>query len=254
MSITCDPAHLDYVLRLADTALIHAQRLSEWCGHAPVLEEDLALSNVALDLIGQARLLLTHAGTLEGAGRDENALAFLRDQGGFRNFTLVELPNGDFAHTVLRGLLVAAWQVPSWRALEASADVQLAAIARKSVKEAGYHLQHAGDWCVRLGDGTEESHRRAQVALDALWPYTAELFEADAVDDAAAAAGVGVACVSLREPWQALVEPVLAQATLRVPAATPFRSHGRAGQHTEHLGHLLAEMQALHRAYPGARW
>jgi len=231
-STTCDPAHLDYVLRLADTALIHGQRLSEWCGHAPVLEEDLALANVALDLIGQARLLLTHAGTLEGAGRDENALAFLRDQDAYRNLILVELPNGDFAHTVLRGLLVAAWQVTLWRALRTSTDAQLAAIAQKSLKEAGYHLQHAGDWCVRLGDGTDESHRRAQTALDALWPYTAELFEADAADDAAAAAGVGVPCATLREPWQALVDPVLAQATLRVPAATPFRSHGCAGQHT----------------------
>jgi len=253
-SITCDPAHLEYVLRLADTALIHGQRLSEWCGHGPVLEEDLALTNIALDLIGQARLLLAHAAALEGAGRDEDDLAFLRDQGAYRNATLVELPNGDFARTVVRNLLMSAYQVLLWRALQASRDTQLAAIAGKSLKEASYHLQHAAGWTVRLGDGTDESHRRTQSALDALWPYAAELFAPDPIDDAAAAAGIGVPCASLEGAWRAAVDPVLAEATLTAPAASPLHSRGKAGVHTEHLGHLLSEMQYLQRAYPGAKW
>ena len=253
-SITCDAARLEYVLRLADNALIHGQRLSQWCGQGPVLEEDLALTNIALDLIGQARLLLTHAGKLEGLGRDEDQLAFLRDQGAYRNVTLVELPNGDFARTVVRNLLMSAFHVVQWRALQGSSDAQLAAIAAKSLKEANYHLQHASDWTVRLGDGTEESHRRAQAALDALWPYASELFVPDGIDDAAGSAGVGVPCASLQSEWRALVDPVLSEATLSIPAPTPFRSRGKAGVHTEHLGHLLSEMQYLQRAYPGARW
>ena len=176
-----------YVLRLADSPLILGQRLSEWCGHGPILEEDLALTNVALDLIGQARLLLAHAGALEGAGRDEDQLAFLRTESDYRNFTLVELPNGDFAETVMRNLLFNAYQLHLWEALRQSSDHELAAIAAKSVKETRYHLRHAADWTVRLGDGTEESHARAQSALDRLWPYTLELFASDAVDETAAA-------------------------------------------------------------------
>ena len=176
--------------RLADNPLILGQRLSEWCGHGPVLEEDLALANVALDLIGQARLLLGYAGTLEGKGRDEDQLAFLRAEPEYRNFTLVELPNGDFGATVVRNLLFSAYQLHLWEALQQSRDHELAAIAGKSLKETRYHLRHAADWIVRLGDGTEESHARVQSALDHLWPYTAELFAADAVDDAAAADGL----------------------------------------------------------------
>lgn len=251
---TTAQAHFEYVLRLADNALIHGQRLSEWCGHAPVLEEDLALANVALDLIGQARLLLTHAGQIEGRGRDEDQLAFLRDQGAYRNVTMVELPNVDFAHTVVRNLLMSAFNVVLWRALRASSDAGLAAIAHKSLKEVGYHLQHTAEWSVRLGDGTPDSHQRMQTALETLWPYAAELFTPDAVDDAAGATGIGVPCASLEASWHALVDPVLLEATLTAPAATPFRSRGKAGVHTEHLGHLLSEMQYLQRAYPGAQW
>jgi len=248
-----DP-HIEYLLRLADSPLILGQRLSEWCGHAPVLEEDLALANTALDLIGQARLLLTHAGAQEGAGRDEDQLAFLRSEREFRSCTLVELPNGDFARTVLRNFLFSAYQLPLWEGLLASRDAQLAAIAAKSLKEARYHLRHAADWVVRLGAGTEESHRRMHAALDYLWPFTAELFAGDAVEEAAAAAGVGVTGSSLQTRWEATVLPVLQEAGLSAPARTPFLSQGKLGVHSEHMGHLLAEMQTMQRAYPGARW
>jgi ring-1,2-phenylacetyl-CoA epoxidase subunit PaaC len=247
-------AHLDYVLRIADSALILGQRLSEWCGHGPVIEEDIALTNTALDLIGQARLLLAHAGGLEGRGRDEDALAFLRTEGEYRNLTLCELPNGDFGRTVLRNLLFAGLQAQLWPALADSADAQLAAIAGKSAKETRYHLQHAADWTVRLGDGTEESHARMQRALDALWPYTAEFFSPSATDSAAAAAGIGPAWPSLAAAWEQAVLPVLEVATLTVPPRTPFLSHGKLGRHSEHMGHLLAEMQHLQRAFPGAKW
>ncbi len=179
-----DAAHLEYVLRIADTSLILGQRLSEWCGHGPVIEEDIALTNIALDLIGQARLLLTHAGELEGKGRDEDQLAFLRSEPQYRNLTIVELPNGDFARTILRNFLVGAWQRELWQKLAASSDTELAAIAAKSLKETRYHLQHASDWTVRLGDGTDESHERMQRALDDLWPYTAEFFSATGEDEA----------------------------------------------------------------------
>lgn len=247
-------AHLDYVLRIGDSALVLGQRLSEWCGHGPVIEEDIALANTALDLIGQARLLLTHAGRLEGRGRDEDALAFLRREPEFRNLTLCELPNADFGRTILRNFLFAAFQRPLWQALEGSADAQLAAIAAKSAKETRYHLQHAADWTVRLGDGTDESHARMQRALDDLWPYTAEFFAPSATDDAAEAAGVGPAWSRLAGDWQAAVLPVLEVATLQPPARTPFLSRGKEGRHSEHLGHLLAEMQVLQRTFPGARW
>jgi ring-1,2-phenylacetyl-CoA epoxidase subunit PaaC len=252
--MTASPEHLEYVLRIGDNALVLGQRLSEWCGHAPVLEEDLALANMALDLIGQSRLLLTHAGRLEGRGRDEDALAFLRPEPHFRNLTLCELPNGDFAHTMLRNFLFSAFQVALWERLAESADTELAAIAAKSLKEARYHVRHAGDWVIRLGDGSAESHERAQAALDYLWPYTAELFAPTPADAAVAAAAVGPAWSALEPDWAALVAPVLDEATLGVPARTPFRSYGKFGRHSEHLGHLLAEMQYLQRTYPGARW
>jgi ring-1,2-phenylacetyl-CoA epoxidase subunit PaaC len=248
------PAHVEYVLRLADNALILGQRLSEWCGHAPVLEEELALANVALDLIGQSRLLLTHAGHVEAAGRDEDQLAFLRADHQFRNLTLVELPNGDFARTVVRNFLFAAFQRLLWEALVSSRDAELAAIAEKSLKETRYHLRHSADWVVRLGDGTEESHNRTQSALDYLWPYTAEFFTPDRVDDEVAAASLGVPWSNLEPAWEAAVRPVLSEATLTVPARTAFRSRGRLGLHSEHLGHLLAQMQHLQRTYPAAQW
>ena len=247
-------AHLEYVLRLADNALILGQRLSEWTGHAPVLEEELALANVALDLIGQSRLLLSHAGRLEAAGRDEDHLAFLRADHQYRNVTLVELPNGDFGRTVVRNFLFSAFQQPLWAALRRSRDAQLAAIAEKSLKETRYHARHSAEWVVRLGDGTDESHARMQSALDYLWPYTAEFFTEDAVDTEVAAAGLGVACTDLQVHWEAAVRPVLTEATLMIPALAAFRSRGKLGAHSEHLGHLLAEMQHLQRAHPGAQW
>jgi ring-1,2-phenylacetyl-CoA epoxidase subunit PaaC len=247
-------AHVEYVLRLGDSALILGQRLSEWCGHAPVLEEDLALANQALDLIGQARLLLTHAGTLERRGRDEDQLAFLRTEGQFRNLVLCELPNGDFARTVVRGLLFSAFQQDLWRQLSTSTDTELAAIAAKALKESRYHLRHCAEWVVRLGDGTVESLRRTQAALDLLWPYTAEFFTTNAVDEAVAAAGIGVAWSSLEPAWEATVLPVIEQATLALPGRSRFRTSGKLGLHSEHLGHLLAEMQYLQRTYPDATW
>lgn len=248
------PAHVEYVLRLADTSLILGQRLSEWCGHGPVIEEDIALTNIALDLIGQARLLLTHAGALEGRGRDEDQLAFLRREPEFRNLTIAELPNGDFGRTILRNFLVAAWQRELWQALTRSGDAELAAIAAKSLKETRYHLQHASDWVIRLGDGTEESHRRMQDAVDMLWPYTAEFFSPTPADDIAVATAVGPAWASLQPAWAAAVTPVLEVATLKIPAATPFLSRGKVGVHSEHLGHLLTVMQYLQRTYPGGTW
>lgn len=254
MTAPVDAAHLDYVLRLADSSLILGQRLSEWCGHGPVIEEDIALANTALDLIGQARLLLTHAGSLEGRGRDEDALAFLRSEPELRNLVLCELPNEDFGRTILRNFLFAAFQQPLWQALAASGDAQLAAIAGKSSKETRYHLQHAADWTVRLGDGTAESHARMQRALDVLWPYTAEFFSPSATDEAVYAAGIGPPWSTLAADWESAVLPVLEVATLKVPARTPFLSRGKEGQHSEHLGHLLAPMQALQRTFPGAKW
>jgi ring-1,2-phenylacetyl-CoA epoxidase subunit PaaC len=247
-------AHVEYVLRIADSSLILGQRLAEWCGHGPVIEEDIALTNVALDLIGQSRLLLTHAGKLEGRDRDEDRLAFLRNEPEFRNLSIVELPNGDFGRTILRNFLFAAFQRPLWQALAASTDAELAAIAGKSAKETRYHLQHASDWVVRLGDGTEESHRRMQQALDLLWPYTAEFFSPSPTDDVVAENGIGPAWASLETAWDAAVRPVLDVATLKVPERTTFRTFGKFGRHTEHLGHLLPEMQFLQRTYPGGSW
>ena len=249
-----DAPLLTSLCRIADGSLVLAQRLSEWCGHGPVLEEDIALTNLALDYLGQARLLYSHIGVLEGLGRDEDALAYFRDVPEFVNPTLVELPNGDFGQTVLRTFFYAGWQAALWDGLLESTDATVAAIAEKSRKETRYHVEHLGGWVVRLGDGTEESHRRMQRALDALLPYTHELFEDDATDRAAHAAGLTPLPSSLEAAWQARVLPVLEEATLAIPAATPFRSTGRRGIHSEHLGYLLAERQSLARAHPAARW
>ncbi|MFO0461842.1 MAG: 1,2-phenylacetyl-CoA epoxidase subunit PaaC [Burkholderiales bacterium] len=251
--------HIDYLLRLADDALVLGQRLAEWCGHGPLLEEDIALTNVSLDLIGQARLLLSHAGRLEGRGRDEDALAYFRDEREFRNCTLVELPNGEAAHddyatTIVRNLLASALAVPRYEALSTSADTELAQIAAKSVKEARSHLRHAADWTVRFGDGTDESKRRAQAALDRLWPYTNEWWVTDAVEREAAKAGIGPTLAELKPAWDATVDAVLAKATLARPADVPFVSTGKLGVHSEHMGFLLAEMQTLARQHPGASW
>jgi len=247
-------AATQYLLRIGDTALILGQRLGEWTGHAPVLEEDIALANMALDLIGQARAVLAHAGAVEGRGHDEDQIAFLREERDYRNPTLVELPRGDFAFTVLRNAMAATFFRLLWMRLEASGDEELAAIAGKAVKEARYHQQHAADWVVRLGDGTEESRRRMLAALETLWPYVAELFADDAVDEAAAASGLGPRWSELKGDWQAQMAEVLGEAGLPVPAETPFLSTGKRGVHSEHMGFILAEMQHLQRAYPGGVW
>lgn len=245
---------VQYLLRLGDTCLILAQRLGQWCGHAPILEEDIAMTNMALDLVGQARALLTRAGQLEGRAHDEDQLAFLRDERDYFNATLAELPRGDFAFTVLRNAMAATWLRLMWERLVHSSDAELAAIAGKALKEARYHEQHAGDWVVRLGDGTEESRQRMEAALDQLWRYAAELFTDDATDAAARASGLGPAWSELREPWQAEMAALLQEATLDMPAESAFRSTGRNGVHSEHMGFILAEMQHLQRAYPGGVW
>lgn len=244
---------VEYLLRRGDDALITAQRLGEWYAGAHSMEEDVALANIALDQLGTARLLLSYAGELEGAGRDEDALAFLRDDREFRNCLLAELPNGDFGHTMVRLLFLAAYQELLYRRVAESgtADERLAAIAAKARKESAYHLDHAAGWTVRLGDGTDESHQRMCAAVAELWPYTHELFAPEEVDARAVDPAV------LRAQWLSTVDPVLAEATLARPAHDGdawVPEGGRCGLHTEHLGHLLAEMQSLHRAHPGATW
>ena len=246
-------ARLEYVLRIADSSLILGHRLSEWCGHGPVLEEDIALTNVALDLIGQARALYAYAGTLEGKGRGEDEFAFARSATEFRNVAIVELPNGDYGFTIMRNFLFTTFQRELWAAVQGSAETVLSDIARKSLIETRYHVQHASDWVIRLGDGTDESHARMQRALDTLWPYTAEFFSSSAIDDAALGPS-RPAWSTLESRWSSVVRPVLDVATLQVPARTSFLSRGKDGMHSEHLSPLLAEMQYLQRAYPNCDW
>ena len=256
--------HIDYLLRLGDSSLVLGQRLSDWTGHGPVLEEDIAMTNIALDFVGQARMLLTHAGKLEGAGRDEDALAYFRHTRAYRNFTLCELPNGGiekggglgacYAFTVMRNLLYCAWQAQLWAALSKSKDIELAAIAAKSAKETAYHLRHAGDWVVRFGDGTDASHARAQRALDQLLPYTNELFCSDPVEETVATQGIGVRGADLKEGFDRMTGAVFDEAGLKLPAASVFQSTGKNGLHSEHLDFMLTEMQSLARAHPGAQW
>ena len=243
-----------YVLRIGDTCLILGQRLAEWTGHAPVLEEDIALANMALDLIGQSRALLSLAGAIGSEQHDEDQLAFLRDERDYANLTLAELPRGDFAFTVLRNLVLSTWLKQLWMALESSSNAELAAIAGKAVKEARYHQQHAADWVVRLGDGTAESAARMHKALQQVWRYVPELFDEDATDAAAHATGLGPLWTSLQAPWAQEVHAVLQAAQLAIPADTAFRSHGKRGVHSEHMGFLLAEMQHLQRSFPGGVW
>jgi ring-1,2-phenylacetyl-CoA epoxidase subunit PaaC len=243
-----------YVLQRADDALVLGHRLSEWCGHAPMLEEDIALANIGLDLIGQARTLYTYAAEAEGAGHDEDQLAYLRDERDYRNLLLLEQPNGDFAHTMVRQFLYAAYADPYWRAMCGSADARLAAIAAKAEKECAYHLRHAAEWMIRLGDGTEESHRRAQVALDALWPYSGEMFAKDAHTAPLLARNIACDPAALVAGWNATVDDVLRQATLSRLTDGWMQRGGREGRHSEHLGYLLAELQFMQRSYPGVRW
>lgn len=252
-------ATIALLLRLGDSALVHAQRLSEWCGHGPALEEDIALTNISLDCVGQARLLLSLAGAREAKGRDEDALAYLRDESEFRNYTLLELPNGngphdDYAITIARGFLHAALQVHLWPALAASADRELAAIAARSINESRAHLRHFGQWMVRLGDGTEISHARIGAALERLFPYTNEFWSTDPVEEALAASSQGVVVASLKPAWDHTIDPILSAAGLARPADSQFVSTGKLGLHSEHLGPMLAEMQSLARAEPEARW
>lgn len=246
--------HFRYVLRLADTSLVLGQRLSEWVGHAPALEEDLALGNIALDLIGQARLLLSYAGRIEGCGREEDQLAFLRDAPEFYNVALAEQPNGDFAATIVRQALIDAWQLELYHSLTASADARLAEIAAKALKECRYHWRFSCGWLVRLGDGTPESHARAQEALDALWRFTAELITPDALDVRMASLAIAPPLAAVRGRWEARIAAALEEATLRQPSSQHYPWQGKSGVHTEHLGHLLGEMQHLQRTYPGATW
>ena len=241
-----------YLLRLADDNMVLAQRLGELVSRMPELEEDIAVANLSLDHLGQARALYSFAGEVEGSGRDEDALAMMRDERDFRNSVLVEQPNGDFAHTMARQLLVDAYQVPLYRALSASADSQLAGIAAKAEKEARYHLDHSAKWVVRLGDGTAESHRRMQVAIDVMWPFVADLFATDEVEDALD--GIAANLVPVRSEFDATVSRVLRAATLETPADPYTRTGGRVGFHTEHLGHLLPEMQSVYRSQVGAEW
>lgn len=245
---------VEYLLRLGDDRLILGHRLSEWCGHGPILEEDIALSNFALDLIGQAASILRLAGEVEGAGRDEDALAYFRDGVQYRNCLLVEQPRGDFGDTIVRQFLFDAYSVLLWEALLGVPHAGLSAIAAKAIKEDRYHLRHSSEWVVRLGDGTEESHARVQGSLDRLWRYTGELFEADAIDQAVAGEGIVIDHRALKARWDQLVDEVLGRATLARPADGPMQRGGRVGRHTEHLGHLLATMQSVARAHPGARW
>ncbi|MGH3229069.1 MAG: 1,2-phenylacetyl-CoA epoxidase subunit PaaC [Streptosporangiaceae bacterium] len=241
-----------YALALGDDALILAQRLGEWVAHAPQIEEDVALANIALDLLGQARTLLSYAGEIEQAGRDEDDLAYLRDDRDFRNVQLVEIPNGDFAVTMARQLVFSAYQYELYTALGGSDDATLAGLAGKAVKEVAYHRDHATQWVLRLGDGTELSHARMQAGLDQIWPYTAELF--DSADTKGQLPGVAADPAALRPGWEQYVTSVLSEATLTQPEPRWRSRGGRDGLHTEHLGHLLAEMQHLHRSHPGATW
>jgi len=258
-------APVDYLLHLADNALVLGQRNAEWCGHGPVLEEDIAMANISLDLIGQARLLYQHAATLKGDGATEDQLAYFRDTREFRNYTLLELPHHgplagtaaadrDYATTIARNFLYSALMLRLWGALQQSTDPQLAAIAAKSLKETRYHLRHARDWLVKLGDGTEESHRRMQAAVDHLAPYTQEFWTASPAEAQAANSGAGVDTRLLRDAWDSAVDEALAEATLRRPAAGGYVPRGKEGLHSEHLGYMLSEMQGLARQHPGATW
>jgi ring-1,2-phenylacetyl-CoA epoxidase subunit PaaC len=245
---------VQYVLRLGDNALVLSQRLGAWCGHGPVLEQDIALSNIALDLIGQSRMLLTHAGDLEGKGRSEDDLAFFRDAHQFYNVLLVEYPNTDWAYTIARQFFYDAFNLPLYQALCQSADAHLAAIAEKAVKEVTYHLRFSSEWMVRLGDGTALSRQKMQAAVDDLWMYTGELTEPDAVDRAAFEAGIGPDLGAIRTRWRDKVAEVLDEATLTHPGDSWMQSGGKQGRHTEKMGFILAEMQHIQRTYPGLNW
>ncbi|MDD7910752.1 phenylacetate-CoA oxygenase subunit PaaC [Pseudovibrio exalbescens] len=244
----------NYLLRLGDDQQILSQRLGEWCGHAPTLEEDLALANIALDLLGQARSLYTYAGEVEGLGRDEDQLAFLRYENDYVNALIVERPNGDFAHTITRQFFYSVFMDLLWNGLLKSSDETIRAIAAKAVKEVDYHVRHSAEWVIRLGQGTAESRERMVDALDEFAIYTGELFEMDALATEMAEAGVGVDLAALRPQWEAEVNNILTDAGLEMPKVNWMQTGGRSGEHTEHLGHILAELQYMQRTYPGMTW
>jgi ring-1,2-phenylacetyl-CoA epoxidase subunit PaaC len=253
ISVTETPLVL-YALRRADDALILGHRLSEWCGHAPMMEEDMALANMGLDLLGQARELYSYAAEVEGNGNDEDKFAYLRDVRQYRNLLLLEQPNGDFARTMVRQFFYAAFADLYWRAMMNSRDATLAAIAAKSEKESAYHVRHSSEWMVRLGDGTDESHLRAQTAIDDLWAFTGEMFEVDDSERGLIDAGIAVDPASLRPQWLATISGVLGEATLTMPKSNWMQQGGRDGRHSEHLGHLLSELQSMQRTFPAAIW
>jgi ring-1,2-phenylacetyl-CoA epoxidase subunit PaaC len=254
MSQTSPDPRAAWLIRLGDAALILGHRLSEWSSRAPTLEEDIALSNLALDLIGQTRALYGRACEIEGAGRDEDTLAYRRPEQAFRNPLLVEQPNGNFADTMARHLIYSAFALPFYDKLKASSDAEVAGIATRAAREMAYHLRHACEWIIRLGDGTEESRAKTQAAFDELWSYVPELFEVDALDREMAASGFGVDPSSVRGAFDATMKQVLPEATLRRPPDTDGLRGGRVGRHSEHIGHLLGQMQVLPRTYPDARW
>lgn len=244
----------EYILRLGDDSLILGHRLSEWCGHGPILEEDIAMTNIALDLIGQTNSLLSYAGEVEGKGRNEDQLAFLRFDKDYRNSLLVEQPNGDFGVTMMRQFLFDAYRLPLFEMLQGSADEKLSAIAEKSLKETRYHLKHSSEWIIRLGDGTEESHNRVQLALDTLWRYTADLFCSDEVEKDLVAKGIAPNSEDVKKRWLEIVQNVLKEATLSIPSNNWKFEGGRIGKHSEYLGYILAELQYMQRAYPNMEW
>jgi len=248
------PAFFEYLLRLGDDRLVLGHRLSEWCGHGPILEEDIALANMALDLVGEATLLLKLAGQTEGKGRSEDALAYFRDGVDFRNALIGELPKGDFGFTIVRQFFFSVYSLLQMEAMTKSSNEDLAGIAAKAVKESRYHVRHCAEWIITLGDGTDESHARTQSAVDDLWRYTGELFIADDVDREVAGAGLGVDPSTLSDRWTAEVSRALNEATLTIPKTTYMQRGGRDGKHTEHLGHMLSEMQIVARSHPGASW
>ena len=245
---------LEYLLRLGDDRLVLGHRLSEWCGHGPILEEDIALANISLDLIGQATLYLGLAGETEGKGRDADSLAYFREGVEFRNLQIVELPKGDFAFTIARQFLFDVFSLHQLEQLQKSANKELAGIASKGYKEVRYHVRHSSEWLQRLGDGTAESHSRAQKALDELWRFTGEMFVGDDVDQRLGAAGVAPDLCEIQAKWRAMVSDVIQRATLSIPSDTFMMAGGRSGRHTEHLGHMLSEMQIVARSHPGAAW
>lgn len=248
-------ALFEFLLRMGDNSLILGHRLSEWCGNAPVLEEDIALANTALDLIGQTQLWLGLASEVEGAGRSADDLAMLRDAWDFRNVLLVEQPNGDFGQTIMRQYLFDVWHLAMLQSLKQASDDRISAIAEKSAKEVAYHKVRSGDLVIRLGDGTEKSHGLMQAALDRLYPFVGEMFVDDAIDDAMFEAGIAPLPSTLRKSYDAEVESLMAEATLVLPENSIAHKGGKTGKrHSEHLGHLLAQMQWLQRAYPGATW